>query len=235
VDAEKRDQMGMPAASTLALLPRVLTWWLGLPLAVVLSYVFFELAGDVWSGEGFGFDQQVMGALHVLATPRLTATLQVITASASGLLAYGLALGLVLYWRQAGRRAEATVLHITLVGSAVLGQGLKVLFARPRPQFYPWLTGAWGWSFPSGHTLTAVVLGGLLAWLIGRKLKDRRQIVLWAVAALWAGLVGLSRIYLGVHYPSDVLASLAVGGLCLLAARYSYRALDSQSLTLKRK
>lgn len=68
-----------------------------------------------------------------------------------------------------------------------------------------------------------MVLGGLLAWLTGRQLDGWQRAALWAVAGLWAGLVGLSRVYLGVHYPSDVLASLAVGALYLLAALCVHR------------
>jgi len=122
------------------------------------------------------------------------------------------------------------VLLVTLAGSTALGQGLKALLARPRPHLFPWLTAAGGWSFPSGHTLTALVLSGILAWLLGRKLKDWRRVVVWAVAGLWAALVGLSRVYLGVHYPSDVMASLAIGGLCLLASLCSYRVAVAPSL-----
>jgi len=112
-----------------------------------------------------------------------------------------------------------------------LGQVLKHLFARPRPQLFPWLTGAGGWSFPSGHTLNAVVLGGLLVWLIGWRLSGWRRAALGVWAGLWAALIGLSRVYLGVHYPSDVLASLAVGGLCLLVALYGYRTCVSRPVT----
>lgn len=211
---------------------RTLTWLSGLVLAAVLSYLFGELAGGVWAGDGFAFDRLVMIALHSLASPWLTTIMRLITASASGLVAVGLALGLgVHWWRQVGRWAESVVLLVTLAGSAALGQVLKLLFARPRPHLFPWLTAGGGWSFPSGHTLNAVVLGGLLAWLVGQRLNSRRRVAVRIVAGLWAGLAGLSRVYLGVHYPSDVLASLAVGGLCLLVALYGYRGTVSQPVT----
>lgn len=224
--------MGMPVVPALTLWPRVRTWLPGLALAAVLGCIVGILAGNVWIGTGFTFDQPAMIALHGLASPWLTAAMRAVTASASGLVVVGLALALASYWwRWAEQRAEAVVLLVSLAGSAALGQGLKALFARPRPEVFPWLATAGGWSFPSGHTLTTLVLGGLLAWLIGRRLSAQRRVALWIVAGLWAGLVSLSQVYLGVHYPSDVLASLAVGGLCLLAAQYSYEALDSQSPT----
>jgi undecaprenyl-diphosphatase len=203
---------------------RILAWLMSLALATMSIYTFAELAGDVRTGEGFAFDQAVMEAMHGLASPWLTVAMRLITASASGLVAAGLAMGLgIPRWRRVERRAEAIILAVTLSGSAALGQGLKFLFTRPRPQAFPWLTTAGGWSFPSGHTLTAVVLGSLLAWLIGQQLSGWQRVALWTVAGLWVGLVGVSRIYLGVHYPSDVLASLAVGGLCLPVALYIYR------------
>jgi undecaprenyl-diphosphatase len=201
-------------------------------MGAIAMYAFGKLAGSVWAGKGFVFDQPVMETLHHLASPWLTAAMQLITASASGLVTIGLALGFgIHWWWQAGRRAEAVILLVTLAGSAALGQVLKFLFARPRPHLFPWLTTAGGWSFPSGHTLTAMVLGGLLAWLMGRRLSGWGRVALWAGAGLWVVLVGLSRVYLGVHYPSDVLASLAVGGLCLLAALHVYRVNGSQPAT----
>jgi len=229
---ERMDHMDRPAVSALAPWPRVMTRLPGLALAAVLVCAFGVLASDVWAGEGFAFDQSVMEAVHTMASPWLTAVMRLVTASASGLVTSGLALGLGLrWWRQVRRRAEAITLLVTLAGSEGLGQGLKLLFARPRPQLFPWLTAARGWSFPSGHTLTATVLGGLLAWLMGWRLSGWRQVALWVGAGLWVVLVGLSRVYLGVHYPSDVLASLAVGGLCLLVALYVHRATVPQPVT----
>lgn len=207
-------------------------WLPGLALAAIALGAFVELAGDVRIGEGFAFDQAVMGAMHHLASPWLTAVMRLITDSGSAPVIIALSLGLGVSWRRrAGGRAEISVLFATLVGSAALGQTLKAIFARPRPHFFLWLTSAGGWSFPSGHTLTAVILGGLLAWLVGQRLSGWQRVVLWTGAALWAGLVGLSRVYLGVHYPSDVLASLAVGSLCLLVALYVYRMNVSQPAT----
>lgn len=214
--------------------PIVPSWLLGLALVAVLSYLFSGLAANVLTGEEFAFDRPAMEALHSVSSARLTTGMHLITISASGPTTVTLALVLVIRWRQAGRHIEAVILVVTLAGSAALGQILKALFARPRPQVFPWMTAAGGWSFPSGHTLNAVVLGGLIAWLVGRRLSGWRRGLLWVGAGLWAALVGLSRIYLGVHYPSDVLASMALGGVCLLAALYGYRAFSRIRLSIER-
>jgi undecaprenyl-diphosphatase len=190
-----------------------------LALALAFGYAFFQLAADVRAGDTFLFDRMLMDALQRLSSPWLTATMLLITQSAAGLSTALLASALSAYWwLRVNRRLEAIVLAITLWGSAIVGWALKLAFGRPRPHFIPWLTTAGGWSFPSGHTLNAVVLAGLLAWLVGQRLGRWRRVAFDATIGLWAALVGLSRIYLGVHYPSDVLASVAVGGLCLLAA-----------------
>jgi len=221
---ERMDKPSQTLSSGMTSGHRLLMWLVGLALAAAFLYTFAELAGDVQAGEGFVFDRLVMEALHRLASPWLTAIMWAITATGSAVVAAGVTAGLgIHWWRKAGQRAEARVLMITMAASAALGQILKLLFARSRPDLFPWLTRAGGWSFPSGHTLTVVTLGGLLAWLKGRRLSGWRRAALWIVVGLWVGLVSLSRVYLGVHYPSDVLASLAVGGLCLLVAMYVYR------------
>jgi undecaprenyl-diphosphatase len=203
-----------------------LAWLASLVLAVACLYTFSGLAGDVWVGEELSFDRPVMETLHDLTSPWLTAVMWGVTVTGSTVASVGMTLGLGIYWWQkVGLRIEAYVLAVTMAVSAALGQLLKFFFARPRPDLFPWLTYARGWSFPSGHTLTVVTYGGVLVWLIGHRLPFSRRVVLWAIVGTWVGLVGVSRVYLGVHYPSDVLASLAIGPLFLLVAFYVCRAI----------
>ena len=160
-----------------------------------------------------------MQALRRLQSPWLTIVMQVVSPSASVVGTTMFALALCIVWWRVGWRSDAIALAVGLIASAAPGQALKHIFCRPRPDLLPWLTVTHGWSFPSGHTLNAVTLAGLLAWLIGRRLGEWRRTALCVCIGLWAVLVGLTRIYLSVHYPSDVLASLAVGGFCLLTGR----------------
>jgi undecaprenyl-diphosphatase len=196
---------------------------------MVLLYAFAGLAGNVVDKQTFSFDLPAMQAVRYLESPWLTLVMQVVTVSASTWGTIVLALTLCIGLWLAGRRPEAIVLALGLVLSAALGQALKYAFVRPRPHLLPWLTVTRGWSFPSGHTLNAVTLSGLLAWLFGRRLSGWQRVALTVGVGLWAVLVGLSRIYLGVHYPSDVLASLAVGSLYLLAGRGMHRLMPPNS------
>jgi undecaprenyl-diphosphatase len=117
---------------------------------------------------------------------------------------------------------------IATIGGVLLSLGLKSLFARPRPDLVPHLTHVYTSSFPSGHSMLAAVvyltLGSLLAAVMpNRKLK----VYVLFVALLLTFFVGVSRVYLGVHYPTDVLAGWLAGLvwalLCWLVARWLQR------------
>lgn len=189
-------------------------------VAVVLLCAFVSLTGHLMAKQAFPFDLPVMWAIRHMESSWLTTVMQVVSASASAVGTTVFALALCIHWwRQPERRSDATVLAVGLAASAALGQALKHIFVRPRPDLLPWLAAAEGWSFPSGHTLNAVTFAGLLSWLIGRRLSGWRRAALTVGMGLWAVLVGPSRIYLGVHYPSDVLASLVVGCFFLLVGQ----------------
>jgi undecaprenyl-diphosphatase len=94
-----------------------------------------------------------------------------------------------------------------------LDVGLKELFARARPQaFFDDYRIPKSFSFPSGHALFAVCFFGGLAVLLSHRLRGRlARILVWAIALVLIFLIGVSRVYLGVHYPTDVLGGFAVG------------------------
>jgi len=123
-------------------------------------------------------------------------------------------------------RYDAIVLVVVATaGGGLLGEGMKWWFARERPAIVPHLGNVGSASFPSGHSMLALVtyltLGALLARFVARR-RSRTYCV--AVSLLLALLVGLSRVYLGVHYPTDVLAGWSAGLAwalpCWLVARY---------------
>lgn len=106
-----------------------------------------------------------------------------------------------LYWR---KYFEATGFLGALLGANLLTEGLKGLVRRARPPL-PWLGSATGYSFPSGHSLVAVVLYGFLLYLVVSNMKPsgwRKALI--SLLTVIPFLIGMSRVYLGVHYPSDV-------------------------------
>lgn len=92
---------------------------------------------------------------------------------------------------------------------------VKLLVARPRPDQAIQLVHEASFSFPSGHTMAAVVIYGLLAYFISRTVMGRRKVLVMAAWVVFAASVAASRIYLGVHFPSDTLASACLGGASL--------------------
>jgi membrane protein DedA with SNARE-associated domain/membrane-associated phospholipid phosphatase len=100
----------------------------------------------------------------------------------------------------------------TLVGALVLDDVVKVLVDRPRPQLHP-LVHAPGFSFPSGHATAAAATYAALAYVLTRNRSWAVSVWIWTAAGCVAAIVGFSRVYLGVHWPTDVLGGLTLGGL----------------------
>ena len=118
---------------------------------------------------------------------------------------------------QGRRRATALVLA-SVVGGVVLSSLLKLGFDRPRPDLVPHGSLVYTASFPSGHAMMAAVVYLTLGALLARVQSERRlQVYLLALAVLTTVAVGISRVYLGVHWPSDVLAGWTAGAAWALA------------------
>ena len=185
----------------------------GLALAV-----FAWLAARMMRGEIAQFDTAVRDAVHSLASPPLTAFMRKITFMGSEL--FLVPVGALIGWRlvAAGRKHAAILLAIAGLGGEALNQLLKRLFERPRPEPFFGYTLPSSYSFPSGHALVSCCFYGALAAILTRRMKSTAgKIAVWAAAALLAGTIGLSRVYLGVHHASDVAAGFS-GAIVWVAA-----------------
>jgi undecaprenyl-diphosphatase len=104
------------------------------------------------------------------------------------------------------------LLLVTTIGGLLLNNVLKLGFDRPRPQFFDWGTHVMSSSFPSGHAMSAAIVYPTVAYLAARLQKSHwTRLITMLVAAILVLLICLSRVYLGVHYPSDVIAGVVVG------------------------
>jgi len=124
-------------------------------------------------------------------------------------------------------------LTISLGGAIALYDMLKPLVGRPRPHVGHLVSTATGYAFPSGHaTQTAAVAVTLAAMAAAMTESWTKKVVIWSAAVLACAIVGFSRVYLGVHWPIDVLAGYALGALwaalCALALRRPFVAPDTQ-------
>lgn len=159
-------------------------------------------------------DHVVAVALSARAYPGLTQVMEVVTFFGGGVwIATVTALvAVALWWMR--RRRDVVVLLTAVVGADLLMQVLKLLTHRPRPQIVAPLAYAGGYSFPSGHATTSMALYLVLALLSFGWVRNRAARTCTLVGALaLSALIGFSRLYLGVHYLSDVLAGFALGAL----------------------
>lgn len=191
----------------------------GLLAAVVCVQLFGGLAeGLVKNDPIVRLDRSVAETLHELATPATTTVFSIVTALGSlGTVAL-LGLSVAAYYGRKRRWLYVGAWLVALTGGAALNQLLKAVFARPRPVFEDPLAMESTYSFPSGHAMESMVMYGMLAYFVFRVLSTRRarSAVVFGAAVLVL-LIGFSRIYLGVHYMSDVAAGYAAGGAWLSA------------------
>jgi len=132
----------------------------------------------------------------------------------AGLAVAAVLIGLI--WKK--MRGAAWTLPIAIFGAAVIIQGVKLLMRRPRPAFFTPLLHESGYSFPSGHSLIAMVVYGLLGYFALKLFQNMAaRLIVWAITILIIFSIGISRVYVGVHYPTDVLAGWAAGVPWLIA------------------
>ncbi len=183
-----------------------------LAIAAGSLVLFAWIAGSLSHAWVRNFDFAVRNKVHEYASPSLTKWMIAISyIGGDGLVIaaiLSLAVFLIFRWRRA-----AVWLVINISGTLVLDLTLKYSFARlrPLPFFVPMPRTP---SFPSGHALFSFCFYGVLAGLLAHRIQSRwLQVLIWTVAVLLVGAIGLSRIYLGVHYPSDVVAGYLTGTL----------------------
>ena len=164
--------------------------------------------------------------LHSHTLPLLTSAMFVVTCLGSSLFVSCIAVVFGLYLIRRRRLYWLAAFLSSVYGGMLLNRILKYMFQRPRPHFDDPLLSLSSYSFPSGHTMTATVVYGVLAaYFFATTQNWRRRVVIVLVASFLILLVGFSRIYLGVHYLSDVLGAMAEGlawlALCLTVV-YSF-------------
>jgi undecaprenyl-diphosphatase len=211
------------------------TTFLELCIGSILAMGFLRLADKVMAGKTNEIDERILKGLRHPENPAIPIGPGWLADTAQDLTAMGggpnlsLITGVVIGFLALNRRFRAAGFLVISLGSGmIISRLLKDFFVRPRPTVVPKLTHFDPGSFPSGHSmLSALVyltLGSILSRMAASKVAKAYFL---SVAIALSVLVGLSRMYLGVHYPSDVLAGWAAGsvwaGFCAQAARWLQR------------
>ena len=191
----------------------------GLALSVAALLAFGKIAESIREQDRMAaLDRRIPELLHAWVTPGGTKVLRAVSAAGSPptLAIIGLAVAVALF--VARYRVLALCWVAALVGAGLLDWLLKLLFHRTRPETaWAFLYGH-SWSFPSGHVMGSVATYGMLAYLAVRRVRaPLPRVLIITGAAVLIVAIGLSRLYLGVHYFSDVAGGLAAGTVWLAA------------------
>jgi undecaprenyl-diphosphatase len=193
--------------------------------AVIALFVFGWLAEEMLEGDTQKFDTYVRAAVHQHATPWVTRLMQGFSFLGSVGTVSVLCLVAICVFLYTRRAHMAALLAITMIGMAVVDEALKLAFHRPRPVAFFGPSPS-SYAFPSGHAFGALCFYGVLAAILtGRMHGSGAKWGIWTGAVLLIGMIGFSRIYLGVHYPSDVIAGYCAGAIWVGAVGFLDRIL----------
>lgn len=209
------------------------TFLIALVAVLVLGGVLFaKLADGVMEGETHAFDMAIMQWMGANGSPLLTSAALEVTALGASLVVWMVVMVSSVFLWVSRHRYSVLLLWVSILGAGLVNTALKAFFDRERPDVFPWRTPqAAAESFPSGHSMTSAVAYATLAFLIARlEPAPVMRRLTFLVAGMVIVLIGVSRMYLGVHWPSDVVGGWIMGlawaafcGLGIEALRYFRR------------
>lgn len=188
---------------------------IGLFICLVILLGLSWLFQEVLEKEAFGFDTTVLLSIHQWSNPVLDRIMLSLTrlGDPEFVIVIVVVTLVLLLWRR--QRTEAKIFAIACLGALILNQGLKLFFAKPRPALWTPLIVEKSFSFPSGHALGSLVLYGFLAYLLAIQYPKRSRWI-YSLTFVLVIAIGISRLYLGVHWFTDIAAGYAVGLLWLV-------------------
>ncbi len=193
----------------------------GVILSIVFTVIFARLFDFVQDHgrTATPFDRSILLFMYHHRASSLTVAARILARLGSPPVIAGLALVsavLGIFWRKV--RGAVWTLPIAIIGAGLIIQGVKLIIKRPRPSFFAPLLHETGYSFPSGHSLIAMVVYGLLGYFLLHLFRNVwARLAVRVLTVLLVIAIGTSRVYVGVHYPTDVLAGWVAGVPWLIA------------------
>jgi membrane-associated phospholipid phosphatase len=184
----------------------------GALVAITGTYAFARFASHVSSGRTQAFDESVLRWVAQHRSPSLEPIMMEITFLGTGTVVMAIVVVSGLFLWLSNHKYSAALLMICTLGGILLNTLLKVGYSRPRPQLFDWVMPALSWSFPSGHAMSAAAVYGTVAYLAARLQKRHlHRVITMLCAVVLIALIAITRLYLGVHYPSDLIAGVIIG------------------------
>lgn len=192
---------------------------LALALCILFGGVFAYIARGISLETINDFDSTIISIVQGWEADWLTPIMKAFTfIGSTKFVLFLIAVGFAILLFAVRNRAEAFFFFIALAGTGVLNQTLKFIFKRERPYIHR-LIEETGFSFPSGHTMMAFSLYAVIAYLLWRHLHTiASKVLLLFLAIFMFAMIGISRIYLGVHYPSDIAGGVAASAFWMIIA-----------------
>lgn len=178
-----------------------------LALSIVPVILFGKLATDIVEAETIGFDRRMLEAIHTLSSPGADVFWRTVTQLGGTVFVPCLTAAIVAWCWRAGYRNHGLFLACGVGGASVLNLVLKTVFSRARPDLWQHLVHEQSYSFPSGHAVASMALAAALVVLCWH---TRWWPVALVAGGIYVCLIGWSRMYLGVHYPTDILGGWLV-------------------------
>ncbi|MGB3766291.1 MAG: phosphatase PAP2 family protein [Phormidesmis sp.] len=187
--------------------------WFG--VCVITVYILAKLSDDVLAQESFAFDETILLHIHQLANPALDKLMVFITRIGDPHTVVPLTGIVFIFLLIKRQRLAATFFAIDAAGGVALSYFLKLAFSKPRPQLWNSAVNEVTYSYPSGHALGSMVIYGFLSYIFAT-LYPRYSAAIYAFAVLMIISIGFSRLYLGVHWPTDILGGYGIGFLWIM-------------------
>ncbi|CAN5618955.1 phosphatase PAP2 family protein [soil metagenome] len=193
--------------------------WLvvGLAVSTFVIWAFAEITEEVIEGESRAFDRAVLLWIEANVPAWLDGPMRAVTTLGYYRVVLPLLAAISLAFYLKGWRLSAVLLAVSTAGGIFLTTVLKAVFRRARPEIIDSGYAAGFSAFPSGHATVAVGFYGALALILAYHLRGPTRLVVLGSGALLVFLIGFSRLYLGVHYPTDVLAGFLAAPLWLVS------------------
>lgn len=188
---------------------------IGAIASILLLIIFIFLAVSIRTADkGIYFDEKIISSVHENINSSIKSFMVLLSFLGSAKFYFIIAPFLIFYLIKTNHKIELYALVISILGSYGLNELLKLIFSRHRPYEY-FLVQQKGFSFPSGHAMITLSFYAMAAYLYLRnKELDLKKALIWFVTIVFIGLVGFSRIYLGVHWPTDIIAGFSAGFIC---------------------